>query len=187
MPPDWSRPVDVERLADRRERLEFRVAPAQFPRLREQLDGNAGEVVGQVEFERLQGVPVAHLVVEARVPLTCQRCMRPVIVPIESDTRVALVEDLDAADRLPTGLDSVFAEGGRVVLRELVEEELLLGLPLVARHEAAAELQGDAVADCAAQERPEQPVAARAEGAPQEVTQKPFAELGELLKRGRQP
>jgi uncharacterized metal-binding protein YceD (DUF177 family) len=61
----------------------------------------------------------------------------------------------------------VLASGGRISVADLVTEELLLSLPLVPRHEVAAE--------CAvAAAQPE-------EGATE--THRPFAQLADLLKR----
>ena len=67
----------------------------------------------------------------------------------------------------------MLAPGGRITVGELVEEELLLALPIVPLHAEAS--------DCVvAQDVP----AVKVE-APEQTTQKPFAQLDELLKRLR--
>ena len=63
------------------------------------------------------------------------------------------------------GIEPVLAPDGRIALRDLVEEELLLVVPLVPRHEDEA--------DCG-----------RVASDEADVRQTPFAGLGELLKRG---
>jgi uncharacterized protein len=192
MPPDWSRPADIERLADLEERREFRAALSEFPRLAGQLAGEGGYAEGRIEVMRRSGVPVAHVIVHAEVPLVCQRCMRPVTLDVSGDSWVALVADFEGADRAPAGLESVLAEGGRVVLRDLAEEEVLLALPLVPRHGMEGDAAGDDGHACsafdaapAAQVLELPPTGTLADEEFEEVTQKPFAELGELLKRGR--
>jgi uncharacterized protein len=100
-------------------------------------------------------------------------------VEVHSDSRIALVADLDGADRLDSSVEPVVVEDGRVALRDLVEEELLLAVPLVPRHEDESECGPGAVVEAApgvAPAVPGKPVPAD--------TQKPFAGLGELLKRG---
>jgi uncharacterized protein len=190
MPSDWSRPVDIERLADLEERREFRVALSEFPRLVGLLTGDDGYAAGRIEVTRESGLPVAHVTVQARVPLVCQRCMRPVTIEVAGESRVALAENLDAADRVQGGLEAMLAEGGRVILRDLAEEELLLALPLVPRHERQGDAAGDDSPACTALDAVseagslEQPAPASPAEVLEEVTQKPFAELGELLKRG---
>lgn len=178
MTPDWLHSVDVDRLADAHASHEFEYSLAELPRLREQLVSTAGAATGRVEFRHEGGRVVASLEVAATLALQCQRCMQPVSVPLRSAVEVALVDDLAAADAVPEEMEPVLINAGRVLLRELVEEELLLGVPLIPRHDdihcaGAAAIASDA--EHSGLVTPESP--------PAETTQKPFAELGELLKR----
>jgi uncharacterized protein len=180
MAADWSRAVDIERLADAGERVDFDTPLDVFPRLAGELADATGRAVGHVAVTRERRQPVAVVSVQAVLPLVCQRCLRPVIIEVRSDARVALVADLDAADRLDSSVEPVVVEDGRVALRDLVEEELLLAVPLVPRHEDESQCGPAAVAETAA--------GTPSAGDPVEAispdTQKPFAGLGELLKRG---
>ena len=190
MPADWSRPVDVDRLADAEETRDFDVALAEFPRLLDQIAADAGgRAHGRVSIARERRVPVVDVEVRANLPLVCQRCLGIVEVQVEAGARVAVVADLAAADALDADLEAFIAPDGKVALRDLAEEQLLLSLPLVARHED--ESQCEAVTSASAAAAGEQDLGHEgARGAiPEEevapVTQKPFAELGELLKRKR--
>jgi uncharacterized metal-binding protein YceD (DUF177 family) len=69
----------------------------------------------------------------------------------------------------------VTAPGGRLALEEFVEDELLLALPLVPMHATPAECALQ-LAAAAADSAADAPPAAR-------PTQRPFAELRDLLKR----
>ncbi len=179
MPADWSRAVDIERLADAGERIDFDTRLDVFPRLAGELADGSGRAVGHVEMSRERGQPVAAVCVEAVVPLVCQRCLGPVRIEVLSNARVALVANLDVADRLDSSVEPVVVEGGRVALRDLVEEELLLAVPLVPRHDDETEcVPGEAV-----EAAPGAPSTDPVETGPAD-TQKPFAGLGELLKRG---
>ena len=89
---------------------------------------------------------------------------------LDSTTHVALIlAEADAAE-VPEDLEPVLAHDGRISAGELVEEELLLALPIVPLHEELRE--------CAVP--PSAPLVA--EEAPQQVTQRPFEGLGELLR-----
>jgi len=79
---------------------------------------------------------VLHLRVTGRLELRCQRCLAEVPFDCAIDSRLLLVpegsewpEDEMAAD----DYDALLASRGLSV-RELVEEEVLLALPLVPRH-----------------------------------------------------
>jgi uncharacterized protein len=166
MPDGWSRPLDAEQLADRHAAIDFSIRLGELPRVAPQLARDEGSVIGTASFGRERGLAVVELVIEAAVPLTCQRCMAPMAWPVANRARIAIVADAAAADGVPPELETVIAPGGRVSVGELVEEELLLGLPIVALHADEAACGG------------------RPGDGPEEETQKPFAGLAALLKRG---
>ena len=171
MSPPWSKPLDVERLADGEADIDFEVPLAELPRLRSRLAGVAGMVRGRVHFARESGFPVAELTLEGTATLTCQRCLGPLSQPVSNSARVALIGTEADAGRVPEHLEPVLAQAGRISAGELVEEELLLGLPIVPLHAQAEECSPEAAGPGKNGERPEQ------------TTQRPFAQLGELLKR----
>ena len=98
-----------------------------------------GEATGHVRFSRQLGQAVADLEVSAQPEVVCQRCMQPMRWPVTVKSRIALVSDYDAADRVPEGLEVFLVEADSVSVRDLVDEEILLALPHVARHEEGSE------------------------------------------------
>lgn len=110
-----------------------------LPRLRQCLAGTDGEAEFDLRFER-DGERRATMrgTIRARLVLECQRCLEAVALPVETDAAVAFVEGIEQAGRLPDSLDPCLVEEGRVMLRDLIEDELLLMLPQVAMHEAGA-------------------------------------------------
>jgi uncharacterized protein len=139
--------------------------------LRSQIASVEGLVSGRVHFTRESGFVVADLSMSGVATMSCQRCLGAMNEPVSSEVRVALINAEADAGRVPEHLEPVLAAGGRVTIGELVEEELLLGLPIVPLHAEASEC-------VVAEEVP----AVKVE-APEPTTQKPFAQLGELLKR----
>lgn len=72
---------------------------------------------------------------DTRVWLTCQRCLQPFEVPLGLARRLRFVRGESQAEALDAESDDdVLALGRSLDLRELVEDELLLALPLVPRH-----------------------------------------------------
>lgn len=111
-----------------------------------------------------------HLSGQAPVPLTCQRCLSPVVCPVEVDRSFRFVATEEEAEALDAELeDDVLVLQRWMSLRDLVEDELLLGLPLVPRHEIC----------------PDPLRAPEGETAPEEAFEKPnpFAALGKLKQR----
>jgi uncharacterized protein len=168
MTPPWSKPLEVDRLAEAAEEIDFAVPLQELAGLRSLRSGVGGEVHGRAHFMRLRGLAVAELTVQGTATLECQRCMQPLQFPVDSRVRVALIGAEADAARVPEDLEPMLAPGGRISIAELITEELSLALPIVPLHDASTA--------CA-------PGAAAAADEVAEVTQKPFAQLAQLLKR----
>lgn len=136
--------LDVARLAADAETVSATWPVSAFSRLADgvQLPQCGGEPV-QVEARGelrpvLGGEPEVwlHLRARAAVALTCQRCLGPVTVVLDVDQSIRLV----ATEALAAALDAELEEDVLVLqrymdLRELAEDEFLLELPLIPRHD----------------------------------------------------
>ena len=170
MSPPWSQPLDVDRLARGEAEIDFDVPLAELPRLQSRIAGIGGSVRGAARFGRQGGFAVVELSLAGSAALQCQRCMQAMEFPLDSTSHVALIfAEADAAE-VPEELEPVLARDGRISAGELVEEELLLALPIVPLHEELRE--------CAVP--PSAPLVA--EDGPEHVTQRPFEGLDELLR-----
>ena len=171
MPAAWSQLHDVGRLADGQAEFEFAIPLTALPRVQAQLAGAEGTVEGHVRFTRESGFAVAELEVHGTVPLTCQRCLQGMQWPVKGQARIALIAAEPDMDRVPEHLEPLLAPGGRISIRDLVDEEMLFVLPIVPLHPQETGCPDDA--------------AVRAPAPTQEApaVQRPFERLGELLKR----
>ena len=80
--------------------------------------------------------PALHLEVEAELPQTCQRCMGQVMTPVRIDRHLVFVPDEATAAALDEASDDDVLELTPALdLKALVEDEILMALPLVPRHE----------------------------------------------------
>lgn len=159
---DWPLP-SLDRLADA---AHAEARPDELARVRWQARGERREVRG--------GLPQTWLHVQAdtRLALVCQRCLGPVEAGIAAERSFLFVAGEEAAAQLDADSeDDVLALTRALDLRELVEDELLLALPLVPRHERCPE-----------------PLPAAAGELPEEGAERanPFAVLA-ALKRGGTP
>jgi uncharacterized protein len=171
----WSRRALLDTLVGTETAMEFAIPLAELPRVAHELVGKEGDAKGAVRFSRQLGHAVADLQVKADPEVVCQRCMQSMRWPVDVKSRIALVGDHDAADRVPEGLEVFLVEGDSVSVRDLVDEELMLALPTVALHDEDSECARRFVRLAEEQEED-------ADEADSQV-QKPFAQLGELLKR----
>ncbi|MDQ2779621.1 MAG: DUF177 domain-containing protein [Pseudomonadota bacterium] len=76
----------------------------------------------------------------AVVPLQCQRCLQTLAEPLQVQRRIRFVPTEEEAARLDEASDDdVLLQPGRLDLQELLEDELILALPLVPRHTVCPE------------------------------------------------
>jgi uncharacterized protein len=176
----WSQLSDVDRLADGQADVAFEIPLDQLPRVRAQMADSGGHVSGVAHFRREAGFRVAEIEMQGVVPLVCQRCLEPMQWPVSGSGRVALIAAESEADRVPQEFETVLAPESRIRVGDLVEEELLLSLPIVPLHADASECAVQQADPDAGRLVKHEPVAAQGAG---ENTQRPFERLGELLKR----
>ncbi|HAR56408.1 MAG TPA: 23S rRNA accumulation protein YceD [Idiomarina baltica] len=82
-----------------------------------------------------QGMSYFSGTASVSVILTCQRCNQPFEVDITAQFAYAPVSSKQGADELPERYEAIETnEFGEVNLHGLIEDELILAMPLVARH-----------------------------------------------------
>src|SRR5690606_12845544 len=81
-----------------------------------------------------------HLRVEATFPMVCQRCLTPVDVPLQVERSFRFVPDEATAETLDDEAEEdLLALSREFDLHELIEDEWLMALPVVPRHEVCPE------------------------------------------------
>ena len=96
-----------------------------------------------------------HVRASGALALQCQRCLQAVTVDIQIDRNFMFVQGEAAAAQLDAETDDDVLETPRVLdLRELVEDEILLAMPLVPRHEVCPEPLSAPVDEAVADEAP---------------------------------
>ena len=157
--------VDVVALARTGSSVERSYSVAELARLSEAGSSTDSTVTGTFTGGVFEQRTTLHGELSGTVVLTCQRCLRPVTVPVQERFDVVLVHDEAEAASEVAGYEPVIADPTHVDLRWLVEEQALLALPLVPMHEPG-ECEQSAVT---------------AELSQAQSGQKPFGNLRELL------
>ena len=127
--------VDFLKQVERNAGYEGAWPVSSFERLAEAICSNQGEVAARLKFTTRAGTPCLDGYVQADLELRCERCLDPVMQHVESEFRFGLITNEAEADLLPKEFEPLLVSDGEQSLVELVEDELLLSLPIVARHE----------------------------------------------------
>jgi DUF177 domain-containing protein len=128
--------VDPILLADNGERLSGRVPVQSMARLRAQLLDDAGEVEVDLLFERAEGSALRRMRgrIVADVQLNCQRCLEPMQFQLIAQPDTILLREGEPEPGLPPETDTLTVGTAPMTVAALIEEELLLALPMVPKH-----------------------------------------------------
>ncbi len=114
--------------------FEGRIPLAAMPRLRDSLLEPEGDVRYVLTFgtDALLKLPFAALRIEAELPLECQSSLQRFVLPVRLEQRLGLIRDEADEAALPEEYEALLVEAdGMLKPAELVEDELILALPVV--------------------------------------------------------
>jgi uncharacterized protein len=154
--------VNAVELAGRAARLERTFSLSRLPRLVEAGALEGTQVHAELEFGSLEDRTTVAVQVDGEVFLPCQRCLRPCACGVDESALLAVVAR--DTDEVPGGYEPLLGDAERLSVVELIEEQVLLGLPLVPMHPTTAECGAapaalDAVGDEAAADEKQRPFA----------------------------
>jgi uncharacterized protein len=136
--------LDVNAFARAHGHLDGHAPLAGFTRLAESVQPGAGQPQATWSVHGSFRQPAGRepllrlrLQVSAEVVLTCQRCLEPLYLPLSVDRQLRFVASEAQAEELDEQIEEedVLALTARLDLFELIEDELILALPIVPRHE----------------------------------------------------
>jgi uncharacterized protein len=130
--------TDPFRFAENGMRLEGKLLIKSMDRLCTSLSSNVGEVDVNLSFDvDEQKTPFIRGHFAASVMLQCQRCMEPFKYDIVNDLLLGIVRSEEEAEELPDSYDPAMAtEENILLIQDIIEDELLIGLPIVPMHNA---------------------------------------------------
>jgi uncharacterized protein len=135
--------VNPFRLADAGRRLEGCIEVSRLKRLRPSLVSDEGEVLVRLEFARnTQGLATIRGHIETTLQLECQRCMQSMAYPVSDDLAVVAVESDAEAEMVQEQYDPLVVDDESLMIVDLVEDELMLALPLAPAHPESKDCVG---------------------------------------------
>lgn len=124
--------VDVARQVQARRIYSGSLSFTAMPRLRGLLATTAGEARYHAQFDRDElGIDFIALRVEGALPLQCQRTLEVFALPVRIDERLGLIADERDEAALPAGYEPLLVEHGAIDLAAVIEDELILAVPVV--------------------------------------------------------
>jgi uncharacterized protein len=130
--PDY---VDARKIFAQHAHIKGNMHIIAFARFCEGLVDSSGNALVELEFyldEKYRRIIAGRL--EANVNVLCQRCLEPTEISLNESFRLAMVETDEQAENLPTDLDPWLCNDSRLRLADIIEEQLILSMPIVSYH-----------------------------------------------------
>lgn len=126
---------DPIRLAELGRSYEGELPLSTFQRLADSIRPSDASAAYRIRFDRDErGRGRVHGHVRALLPLVCQRCLETFRLAVDRQWSLVLLQEMAEEALLDAGEDGCLVTDTGMCLAELVEDELLLALPVVALH-----------------------------------------------------
>lgn len=127
--------LDFTKLAEHQTRLKGTLPLRTMSRLKNLLADSEGEVTIEADFDRdLQHKSFLDLKINTCLVLQCQRCLENFEFPMSIQVLLTPIFDQQVSQSLQSYEPLMVIEGEPVILQNIVEDEILLNLPLVPKH-----------------------------------------------------
>lgn len=129
--------IDPYRMAQNGLQIAGEISIASMPRLCEALLNDQGTVTADLKFDVDEiGTPYMKGVLKTDVVLQCERCLSPMTLPMAVDCSLGMVISESKIASLAEQYEPWLLESSDPIeLSTVIEDELILALPLVPRHE----------------------------------------------------
>lgn len=128
-------PVDPLRLASESSTFDEYFPVLELPRFSAAIINPKGELHYSFSFSMAEeGYCYIRMQAKADVELVCQRCLNKYSQKISVDYVVKVTKSLSNISHLQEKEDFVVLDEGKIYLKDLLEDELLLALPIVGKH-----------------------------------------------------
>ncbi|GMQ89042.1 MAG: YceD family protein [Gammaproteobacteria bacterium] len=131
--PEYIEPVG---LADAGRSFRGEVPVSELMRLRPSLSRADGRLKVALEFHvDERRVRTLSGCVEGSVDLVCQRCLETLMFPLDVDFKLGIISSDEEISRLPDGYEPLLVTGEPLRTFDVIEDEVLLAIPVIPLHE----------------------------------------------------
>ncbi|MDX1460187.1 MAG: YceD family protein [Xanthomonadales bacterium] len=166
--------INPWKAADSRRQFSGTIGLKRFERLLPMLSGTEGSVEFDARFGRdALGLVVLDLEIRGELPVDCQASLERYIETVCRRTQLVIAREGESENDFPSHYEVCVAEGGRLLLADVIEDELILTVPQVPRKPGlkAVRFTTDPEADVTAERESKE-------------QNRPFAELDAMMRSG---
>lgn len=133
---DFPQVIDLEDSFQKGATLSGVCSSRDMSRLTELLNKEVDTIEYTLTFERQGQHNVIHCVVTTCLDVLCQRCNEEMVLPIQLDSYLCVITSDALSKKVPKKYEPFVVDTGSISVLDLLEDELLLGIPMIPRHES---------------------------------------------------
>jgi uncharacterized protein len=133
--------IDPLHLADKRGELKGQIPLKNLDRLAKMLINDTGTVAVDLFFGREGRLAKVEGHIKAVLELECQNCLEAVDWPVDCTIKLGIVTSMDQANRLSEDYEPLMVEEEKILLKNIIEDEILLILPAFPKHQHSCFVQ----------------------------------------------
>lgn len=126
--------IDPYLCADQRREYSGQLSYSEMTRVHDNVLSSSQPIIVELQFAKERKFIVVTGRIYGDLMLECAACLGDMVFPVNIDVRLAIISDETLVDLVPESYDPWLMETDKLMLSTLVEDELLLELPVIARH-----------------------------------------------------
>lgn len=147
--------IEVERAVATGREYSGQLPLERLARLQGMLHDSQGQVAYTLRFGRtVIGQPMVEVEADTALPLLCQSSLERFELPVAVRTRLGLISREEDESGLPEGYEPCLMQQGLVDPLALIEDELILTVPVIARNPALAQSEREQEAPVEVEAKP---------------------------------
>ncbi len=128
--------VDAHKLAKQGTNLSGVLRLANLLRIADLLENKSGQLMIDLRFEISHDhLHYVHGQISGDIEIQCQRCMEAMSIVVDNQFVLGLMDNPEIAKRLPENIEPIYLDQGELDISGMIEDELILALPLIAMHD----------------------------------------------------
>mgnify|MGYP000880284414 CR=1 FL=1 len=127
--------VDTRKVFLQQTQIKGIVALERLSRFKESLASDVGKIWVSLNFSiNESGQKLIRGKLSADIEVFCQRCLEPLTINLVDEIKLILLSDENEINRLAANLDPWVCSNYRLYLARMIEEQLILCMPLITYH-----------------------------------------------------
>lgn len=127
--------VDPSLCANQERNITGELSYDKLQQIQADIDKSSSAIRANLTFSRAGKFVVLTGRISANLVLQCAACLELTDFPVDIDVKLAIVNDEARMEMVPDDYEPYLYEGERLLMSDVVEAEVVLVLPSIARHE----------------------------------------------------